>query len=59
MPYVIKLVTQGIRAALEQDPGFTLGVNVAAGAVTSTPVAESLGVPCEDAAKVISATFKA
>lgn len=57
MPYVIKLATQGIRAAVEQDAGFALGVNVAAGAVTSIPVAESLGVACEDAARVVAATF--
>jgi alanine dehydrogenase len=58
MPYVINLATQGIHAAVAADPGFALGVNVAAGAVTSTPVADSLGVACEDAARVIAESFK-
>ena len=58
MPYVINLATQGIRATVEEDVGFALGVNVAAGAVTSTPVADSLGVACEDAARVIAESFQ-
>jgi alanine dehydrogenase len=58
MPYVINLATQGIRAAIEQDAGFALGVNVAGGAVTSTPVAASIGVACEDALRVIAESFK-
>ena len=58
MPYVINLAKQGIRATVEEDVGFALGVNVAAGAVTSTPVADSLGVACEDAARVIAESFQ-
>lgn len=48
MPYVINLAEQGIHRFAESDPGFALGVNVAAGHVTSRPVAESLGVECVD-----------
>jgi len=46
MPYVIKLAEQGVHQTVAADPGFGLGVNVASGAVTSKPVADSLGVDC-------------
>ena len=39
MPYVVKLATEGVQAALESDPGFMDGLNVAAGQVTYAPVA--------------------
>ena len=39
MPYVIKLADNGVQAALASDPGFTKGLNVAAGRVTYEPVA--------------------
>jgi alanine dehydrogenase len=39
MPYVVKLAELGARGALESDPGFMLGLNVANGHVTYEPVA--------------------
>jgi alanine dehydrogenase len=59
MPYVIKLAEQGARAALESDPGFLAGLNVAAGEVTYAPVAADQGLvavdPLEALAKVPAA----
>ncbi|HET9718514.1 MAG TPA: alanine dehydrogenase [Solirubrobacteraceae bacterium] len=45
MPYVIDLANRGARAAVEANPGFKLGVNVAGGQVTYEPVADVAGVP--------------
>jgi alanine dehydrogenase len=45
MPYVVDLANRGARAAVEANPGFSLGVNVAGGQVTYEPVAEVAGVP--------------
>jgi alanine dehydrogenase len=39
MPYVVRLADAGVREALSGDPGFLAGLNVAAGHVTSDPVA--------------------
>jgi alanine dehydrogenase len=49
MPYVLKLAEQGVHAALESDPGFLAGLNVAAGEVTSMPVAADQGLSAVDA----------
>jgi alanine dehydrogenase len=43
MPYVIKLATQGVHAALGSDPGFLDGLSVAGGQLTSAPVAIDQG----------------
>jgi alanine dehydrogenase len=43
MPYVVRLAEEGVHAALAADPGFMAGLNVAAGAVTSEPVARDQG----------------
>jgi alanine dehydrogenase len=48
MPYVVKLATEGVHAALESDPGFLDGLNVAAGAVTYAPVAADQGLEYTD-----------
>jgi alanine dehydrogenase len=48
MPYVLKLAEQGVHAALESDPGFLAGLNVAAGAVTYAPVAADQGLDVLD-----------
>jgi alanine dehydrogenase len=59
MPYVIKLATEGVQAALESDPGFLEGLNVAAGQVTYEPVARDQGLdftpPQEALAQVAAA----
>jgi alanine dehydrogenase len=39
MPFVVKLADQGVHRALDSDPGFMAGLNVAAGRVTYEPVA--------------------
>jgi alanine dehydrogenase len=48
MPYVLKLAEQGVHAALESDPGFLAGLNVAAGEVTYAPVATDQGLAAVD-----------
>jgi alanine dehydrogenase len=48
MPYVLKLAEQGVHAALESDPGFLAGLNVAAGEVTYAPVAADQGLVALD-----------
>jgi alanine dehydrogenase len=45
MPYVVKLADAGVRDALISEPGFLAGLNVAAGHVTSEPVARDQGRP--------------
>jgi alanine dehydrogenase len=44
LPYVMALATRGVHGALADDPGFRAGLNVAAGRLTSAPVAESVGL---------------
>jgi alanine dehydrogenase len=44
MPYVIKLAEHGVHGALQSDPGFLEGLNVAAGQVTYAPVANDQGL---------------
>jgi alanine dehydrogenase len=48
MPYVLKLAEQGVHAALESDPGFLAGLNVATGEVTYAPVAADQGLTVVD-----------
>jgi alanine dehydrogenase len=48
MPYVLKLAEHGVHAALESDPGFLAGLNVAAGEVTYAPVAADQGLTAVD-----------
>ncbi len=43
MPYVVKLAEQGVKA-LDADPGFMAGLNVANGHVTYEPVARDQGL---------------
>jgi alanine dehydrogenase len=45
MPYVLHLASGGVAAAVADNPGLRLGVNVAGGHVTYRPVAEAIGVP--------------
>ena len=45
MPYVIDLANRGPLDAVAANPGLKLGVNVAAGQVTYSPVADAVGVP--------------
>ncbi len=43
MPYVVKLAADGVHRALESDAGFLAGLSVAAGKLTSEPVASDQG----------------
>jgi alanine dehydrogenase len=45
MPYVVHLANVGVTSAIAENPGLRLGVNVAGGQVTYSPVAEAVGVP--------------
>jgi len=50
MPYVVKLADEGVPAALQSDPGFLAGLNVAGGEVTCAPVAADQGLTATDPA---------
>ncbi|PHR59248.1 MAG: alanine dehydrogenase [Robiginitomaculum sp.] len=45
LPYLKRLVNQGVRKALNSDPGFALGLNVAEGEITHAAVARDLDLP--------------
>ncbi len=45
LPYVIALAEHGVSAALEQNRGLRLGLNVRAGEITHPAVAQALGEP--------------
>ncbi len=52
LPYVISLADNGVKGAIERQPGLLPGVNVAAGKVTHQGVADGVGadyVPYEEA----------
>lgn len=44
LPYVVKLANKGVKAALQTDPGFALGLNMIDGKVTCGAVAEAFGM---------------
>jgi alanine dehydrogenase len=44
MPFVVKLAEEGVQRALDADPGFMDGLNVAAGKLTYEPVARDQGL---------------
>ncbi len=48
MPYILHLASVGVLAAVAENPGLRLGVNVAAGHVTYQPVAEACDLTCVD-----------
>lgn len=52
LPYVLKLATGGVQAALEDRP-LLRGINVAGGRVTCRGVAEAFGLPHWDARRVL------
>jgi alanine dehydrogenase len=59
MPYAVKLASEGAHKALASDPGFMLGLNVAAGRVTYAPVARDQGLeymPPEEALQRVPVT---
>jgi alanine dehydrogenase len=55
MPYVLRLADQGVHRALGSDPGFMLGLNIAAGQVTYEPVAKEQGLEFTPPAEALEA----
>jgi alanine dehydrogenase len=55
MPYVVHLATSGVHAAVAENPGLKMGVNVAAGQVTYAPVADAVGVPSAQVDEALAA----
>jgi alanine dehydrogenase len=58
MPFVVKLAEDGVQRALDADPGFMEGLNVAAGKLTYEPVARDQGLdytPPRDALQAVAA----
>jgi len=58
MPFVVKLAEEGVHRALDSDPGFMDGLNVAAGKLTYEPVARDQGLdytPARDALEAVPA----
>jgi alanine dehydrogenase len=55
MPYLLRLADQGVHRALEGDPGFMQGLNVAAGQVTYEPVARDQGLDFTPPAAALAA----
>jgi alanine dehydrogenase len=55
MPYLLRLASDGVHRALESDPGFMQGLNVAAGQVTYEPVARDQGLVYTHPAEALAA----
>jgi alanine dehydrogenase len=58
MPFVVKLAEDGVHRALDSDPGFMDGLNVAAGKLTYEPVARDQGLeytPPREALQAVAA----
>jgi alanine dehydrogenase len=55
LPYLLELADRGPRGALERDPGFMQGLNVAGGRVVYEPVAHEQGVEAAPAADALAA----
>ncbi len=54
MPYVVGLARTGVHAAVTDNPGLKLGVNVAGGQITYRPVADAVGVAHADVDEVLA-----
>jgi alanine dehydrogenase len=55
MPYVVRLADEGVHGALNANPGFLAGLNVAAGQVTYEPVARDQGLDFTPPAQALEA----
>jgi alanine dehydrogenase len=55
LPYVLRLAGEGVQRALEADPGFMDGLNVAAGKLTYAPVAADQGLEHTPPAEALAA----
>lgn len=47
LPYALKLAGKGYEQAAAEDPGFAEGINLVAGRITNSAVAESLHMKCQ------------
>jgi alanine dehydrogenase len=48
LPYVLHLASAGVHGAVADSPGLKLGVNVANGEITYSPVAQAMNIPHVD-----------
>jgi alanine dehydrogenase len=53
LPYAVELANRGWREAVAADPALAAGLSTHAGALTSEPVAESLGLPFTPVAQAV------
>jgi alanine dehydrogenase len=53
LPFVEHMAATGVADAIRMDPALAMGVNVWRGEVVCEGVAESLGVPCSDLARLL------
>ena len=53
LPYAVELANRGWREAVAADPALAAGLSTHAGALTSEPVAESLGLPFKPIAQAL------
>ncbi len=54
LPYVVKLANKGVKAALKEDDGFALGLNMIDGKVTCEAVADAFGLEFTPVDQVLS-----
>jgi alanine dehydrogenase len=54
LPYAVELASKGWQDALRADPALAAGLSTHAGALTSEPVAQSLGLPHTPAAEFLA-----
>jgi alanine dehydrogenase len=53
LPYALEIASEGLAAAVRDDPALALGVNVAAGTITNEGVAEAHGLSFTPLAEVV------
>ena len=49
LPYAVRIANKGFRQAAAEDPGLAMGLNLVNGKIASAAVAESLGLPYQQA----------
>ncbi len=49
LPYAVRIANKGFKQAAAEDPGLAMGINLVAGKIASAAVAESLGLPYQQA----------
>jgi alanine dehydrogenase len=51
LPYALKIATKGYERAASEDSGFAEGINMVAGRVTNSAVAEAMHMLCQPVRK--------